>query len=124
MNKVTLVGRMTRDPEVRVLPSGKHVATFTVATDDRMAGEASLRTEYHPCVAWGQLASIIGELVAKGQLVSISGRLQTRQWDDDGGNRHWKTEVVAEAAQLLSGRKKKAFDSAIGAMAPATGRFG
>ena len=88
MNKVMLVGRLTRDPELRSLPSGKKVATFTVATNDfRGGGE---RTEYHPCVAWDRLAEICGQFLSKGQLVDLEGRLQTRQWDDDAGKRQSK----------------------------------
>jgi single-strand DNA-binding protein len=107
MNKVMLVGRLTRDPELRSLPSGKHVATFTVATNDfRGGGE---RTEYHPCVSWDRLAEICGQFLSKGQLVDVEGRLQTRQWDDDAGKRHWKTEVVVASLEMLSGRSKKEY---------------
>ena len=84
MNKVMLVGRLTRDPELRSLPSGKHVATFTIATNEFRGGNAE-RTEYHPCVAWDRLAEITGQFLSKGQLVDVEGRLQTRQWDDDAG---------------------------------------
>jgi single-strand DNA-binding protein len=106
MNRVMLVGRLTRDPELRSLPSGKPVATFTVATNDyRSAGNE--RTEYHACVAWDRLAEICGQFVTKGQLVDVEGRLQTRQWDDDAGKRHWKTEVVVSSLEMLSGRAKK-----------------
>ena len=84
MNKVLLVGRLTRDPELRSLPSGKHVATFTIATNEYRGGNNE-RTEYHPCVAWDRLAEITGQFLSKGQLVDVEGRLQTRQWDDDAG---------------------------------------
>ena len=87
MNKVMLVGRLTRDPELRALPSGKHVATFTIATNEYRGGGNAERTEYHPCVAWHRLAEITGQFLSKGQLVDIEGRLQTRQWDDDAGKR-------------------------------------
>ncbi|MBA2631519.1 MAG: single-stranded DNA-binding protein [Chloroflexi bacterium] len=87
MNKVMLVGRLTRDPELRSLPSGKHVATFTVATNEYRGGNGE-RTEYHPCVAWDRLAEICGQFLTKGQLVDVEGRLQTRQWDDDAGKGH------------------------------------
>jgi single-strand DNA-binding protein len=108
MNKVMLVGRLTRDPELRSLPSGKHVATFTVATNEFRGGNAE-RTEYHPCVAWDRLAEICGQFLSKGQLVDVEGRLQTRQWDDDAGKRHWKTEVVVASLEMLSGRSKKEY---------------
>ena len=110
MNKVLLVGRLTRDPELRSLPSGKHVATFTIATNEYRSGKDE-RTEYHPCVAWDRLAEITGQFLSKGQLVDIEGRLQTRQWDDDAGKRHWKTEIVANHVEMLSGRKKKDYEA-------------
>jgi single stranded DNA-binding protein len=82
------------------------LTTFTVATNDyRSAGNE--RTEYHACVAWDRLAEICGQFVSKGQLVDVEGRLQTRQWDDDAGRRHWKTEIVVSSLEMLSGRAKK-----------------
>jgi single-strand DNA-binding protein len=109
MNKVFLVGRLTRDPELRSLPSGKPVANFTVATNEYRGGGAGERTEYHNCVAWDRLAEVCGQFLSKGQLVDIEGRLQTRQWDDDAGVRHWKTEIVVLALEMLSGRGKKEY---------------
>jgi len=109
MNKVMLVGRLTRDPEMRALPSGKHVANFTIATNEYRGTGAEERTEYHAIVAWDRLAEICGQFLGKGQLVDLDGRLQTRQWDDDAGKRHWKTEVVANSLEMLSGRGKKEY---------------
>jgi single-strand DNA-binding protein len=109
MNKVLLVGRLTRDPELRTLPSGKHVTTFSVATNEYRGQNAGERTEYHSVVAWDRLAEICGQFLGKGQLVDLEGRLKTRQWDDDAGKRHWKTEVVVSSLEMLSGRGKKEY---------------
>ena len=94
MNKVFLVGRLTRDPELRSLPSGKPVANFVVATNEYRGGGAGERTEYHNCVAWDRLAEVCGQFLSKGQLIDIEGRLQTRQWDDDAGVRQWCTRAA------------------------------
>ena len=108
MNKVMLVGRLTRDPELRTLPSGKPLATFVIATNEYRASGGE-RTEYHNVIAWDRLAEICGQFLSKGQLVDIEGRIQTRQWGDDAGLRHWKTEVVANSLEMLSGRGKKEY---------------
>jgi single-strand DNA-binding protein len=109
MNKVMLVGRLTRDPELRSLPSGKPVATFTIATNDYRGSATGEKAEFHACVAWDRLAEICGQFLSKGQLVDVEGRLQTRQWDDDAGKRHWRTEVVVSQLEMLSGRAKKEY---------------
>ena len=105
MNRVVLTGRLTRNPETRSLASGKTVTTFSVATNDYRGGTE--KAEYHPIVTWDRLAEICGQFLAKGSLVSIEGRLQTRQWEDDAKVRHWKTEIVASAVEMLSGKRKK-----------------
>ena len=110
MNKVLLTGRLTRDPEMRSLASGKVVTTFTVASNEFIGGGKE-KAEYHPVVTWDRLAEIAGRYLGKGQQVAIEGRLQTRSWDDDRGARHWKTEVVAAHVEMLSGRKKKDYEA-------------
>ena len=110
MNKVLLTGRLTRDPEMRSLASGKVVTTFTVASNV-FVGAGKEKAEYHPVVTWDRLAEIAGRYLGKGQQVAIDGRLQTRSWDDDKGARHWKTEVVAAHVEMLSGRKKKDYEA-------------
>ena len=110
MNKVLLTGRLTRDPEMRSLASGKNVTTFTVASNEFIGGGRE-KAEYHPVVTWDRLAEIAGTYLGKGQQVAIEGRLQTRSWDDDRGARHWKTEVVASHVEMLSGRRKKDYEA-------------
>ncbi len=124
MNQVVLTGRLTRDPESRQLASGKTVTTFSVATNDYRGG--SEKSEYHPVVTWDRLAEICGQYLGKGQLVSIIGRLQTRQWEDDAKARHWKTEIVASSVEMLSGKRKKdyAAESAADALAAQAAAMG
>ena len=105
MNRVLLTGRLTRDPELRTLASGKTVTQFSIATNDYRGGKEL--SEYHSIVTWDRLAEICGQYLGKGQLVALEGRLQTRQWEDDKKLRHWKTEIVAAQLEMLSGRRKK-----------------
>ncbi len=115
MNRVLIAGRLTRDPEMRKLASGKTVTQFAVATNDYRSGAE--KTEYHNVVTWDRLAEICGQYLGKGQQVAIEGRLQTRSWDDDQGKRHWKTEVVASHVEMLSGRRKKDYEAESSAQA-------
>jgi single-strand DNA-binding protein len=117
MNRVLLTGRLTRDPEMRKLASGKTVTQFAIATNDYRGGTE--KAEYHNVVTWDRLAEICGQYLGKGQLVALEGRLQTRQWEDDAKARHWKTEIVANSVEMLSGRRKKdyAAESAAEALA-------
>ena len=110
MNKVLITGRLTRDPEMRGLASGKNVTTFTVASNEFIGGGKE-KAEYHAIVAWDRLAEIAGRYLGKGQQVAIEGRLQTRSWDDERGMRHWKTEIVASHVEMLSGRRKKDYEA-------------
>jgi single-strand DNA-binding protein len=118
MNRVIVSGRMTNDPELRYLASGTGVAQFIVATNERRDESAQLpveRQESVPVVVWDRLGIICGEVLSKGTQVLIEGRLQTRQWDDDRGSRHWKTEVVATSVEILSSpAKRREFDKALG----------
>ncbi len=105
MNRVLLTGRLTRDPEMRTLASGKAVTQFSLATNDYRGGTE--KAEYHAIVTWDRLAEVCAQYLGKGQMVAIEGRIQTRQWEDDKKSRHWKTEIVANTVEMLSGRRKK-----------------
>jgi single-strand DNA-binding protein len=109
VNKVLLTGRLTRDPETRQLASGKTLTSFNVATNE-YRGQGEERAEYHSVVTWDRLAEVCGEYLAKGSQVAVDGRIQTRQWEDDRGVRHWKTEIVALHVEMLSGRRKKDYE--------------
>lgn len=105
LNKVMLIGNLGRDPETRHTPSGTPVANFTLATNESFndkSGNRQDRTEWHRIVAWGKLAEICGQYLNKGKQVYIEGRLQTRQWEDQQGQRRQTTEVVANNMIMLS----------------------
>ena len=106
INKVILIGRLGRDPEVRYTPDGTAVANFSIATSDewrdKESGEKRERTEWHRIVAWRKLGELCGEYLAKGRQVYIEGKLQTRDWQDKDGNKRYTTEIVASDVQFLS----------------------
>jgi single-strand DNA-binding protein len=107
VNRVFLIGRLGRDPEIRHTTSGSAVANFSIATDERWTdneGNRQTRTEWHNIVAWRKLAEICGQYLRKGRLVFIEGRIQTREWDDRDGNKRRTTEIVASNMQMLGGR--------------------
>jgi single-strand DNA-binding protein len=106
VNKAILIGRLGRDPEMRTTGSGTAVCNFTMATDegyrDKASGEWQKRTEWHRIVAWARLAEQCSNLLSKGKLVYIEGRLQTREWNDRDGNKRTTTEVVANVMRILT----------------------
>jgi single-strand DNA-binding protein len=109
VNKVILVGRLGRDPEVRYTPSGTAVANFSIATSEQWTnkdGEKQERTEWHKIVAWRRLGEICGEYLHKGSQIYIEGRLQTRDWEDRDGNKRYTTEVIAQTMQMLGSADK------------------
>lgn len=104
LNKAMIIGRLTRDPEVRTTPTGTTVANFSVATNFKWkdaSGNQQDQTEYHDIVAWRKLAEIIGQYVKKGSKIYIEGRLQTRSWDDQQGNKKYRTEIIADNMIML-----------------------
>jgi len=107
INKAILVGRLGGDPEVRYTQSGDAVANFTVATNRKWKsqdGEMQEHTEWHRVVAFRRLGEICGEYLSKGSLVYIEGRIQTRQWEDQNGNKRYTTEIVAFEMKMLDSR--------------------
>jgi len=107
LNKVMIIGNLGRDPEMRYTPSGKPVTSFSLASSRTWVsadGERREETEWFNVVAWGNLAEICNQHLMKGQQVYIEGRLQTRCWEDDNGQRHFRTEVVANEMIVLGSR--------------------
>lgn len=104
INKVIIVGRLGGEPEVKAVSPNQTVTRFTVATseswNDKM-GNKQERTEWHRIVAWGKLAEICGKFLQKGRQVYVEGRIQTRQWEDQQGQKRYTTEIVANTVQFL-----------------------
>jgi single-strand DNA-binding protein len=100
VNKAIIVGRLTRDPEVRTTPSGQTVTNFSLATSTKWKGQdgqQNEKTEFHNIVAWGKRGEVIGQYVVKGQELFVEGRLETRSWDDkDTGKKMYRTEIILD----------------------------
>ena len=105
MNKVVLIGRLTRDPELRYTQSGKAFATFTLAVDRRFRRQAEQNgqptADFIPCMAWDKLAEIIGNNLAKGRRVGVEGRLQTRTYEAQDGSKRSAFDVVLDELEFL-----------------------
>jgi single-strand DNA-binding protein len=108
LNKVTLIGNLGADPEVRYMPAGDAVANITLATSrrwkDKQTGERKEATEWHRVVFYRRLAEIAGEYLKKGSQVYIEGRLQTRKWQGQDGQDRYTTEIIAEEMHMLGSR--------------------
>ncbi len=102
LNKVTLYGNLTRDPEVKALPGGQQVASFGLATNrsfKNKEGQQQEQTEFHNIVAFGRTAEVMGQYLKKGRPAYIEGRIQTRSWDKDG-QKQYRTEIVVDTFQF------------------------
>ncbi len=107
VNKVILVGNLGKNPEMRYTQGGAAVANMTLATTERYtdkSGQKQEQTEWHRIVAFGKLAEICGQYLTKGRQVYFEGRIQTRQWQDQQGQKRYTTEIVATNMQMLGGR--------------------
>lgn len=112
VNKVILVGNLGSDPELRHTQSGTTVVNFRVATNEvftNKSGEKTERTEWHRIVAFGRLAEICGQYLNKGKQVYLEGRLQTRDWEDQSGNKRYTTEIVANQMVMLGRAGDKSY---------------
>jgi len=107
LNKVMIIGRLTRDPEVRTTPQGVNVTSFGLATNfiwTNASGERQEKVEYHNVVAWRKLGEICAQYLKKGRRVYIEGRLETRSWEDQTGVKKYRTEIVADNMIMLDSR--------------------
>ena len=118
VNKAILIGRLGRDPEMRYTGGGTPVCNFSLATDESYtdkAGQRQKKTEWHNIVAWGKLAEQCTNLLGKGKLAYVEGRLQTREWNDRDGNKRRTTEIVINRMRILTPRGDPALDIEAGA---------
>ena len=118
LNKVLLIGNVGKDPEIRHLQGGASVATITLATSERYKdrnGESRELTEWHTIIAWRQLADLAENYIRKGSQIFVEGRIRSRSWDDQNGQKRYVTEIQADSIQLLGRRG----DNAAPAPAPA-----
>jgi len=104
LNKVMIIGNLTRDPESRTTPNGVNVTSFGVATNFTWRdpqGNSQEKVEYHNVVAWRKLGEICAQYLKKGRKVYVEGRLQTRDWQDQAGMKHYRTEIIATDMVML-----------------------
>lgn len=109
LNKVMLIGNLTRDPELRYTPSGAAVASFSIATNRswrKEDGSQQEETEFHNIVAWSKLGEICAQYLTKGKKVYVEGRLQTRKWTTQDGQEKQKTEIVIEDMMMLGDKRE------------------
>lgn len=108
LNRATLIGNVTHDPEVRSTSDGTQVCNFSVATNmiwKDQQGNKQERAEYHNIVAWRKLAEICAQFLTKGRKIYVEGRLQTRSWEDQSGVKRYRTEIIADNMILLDSRR-------------------
>ena len=109
MNKIMLIGRLTKDPELRYTQSGTAVASFTLAVDRRFSNQNGEReTDFINCVAWNKSAEFVANYFHKGKQMALEGRLQVRSYDGNDGQRRWVTEVVAEQIEFVGSKSDNA----------------
>lgn len=105
MNKCYIIGRLTKDPEVRYTQSGTPVATFTLAVDRRVAKDKDKEADFIPCVVWGKMADgVVKNYCNKGKQVAVEGRIQVRSYDAKDGTKRYVTEVIVNELELLGGK--------------------
>ena len=106
MNKIVLIGRTTKDCELRATATGKQVASFTLAVDrDFKNAQGEREADFLPCVVWGKLADVCEKYVTKGKQLAVAGRVQTRNYEDKDGQRRYITEIIVSDLQVLGSRQ-------------------
>jgi single-strand DNA-binding protein len=111
VNKVILIGNLGSDPEVKTTPQGAQVANFSLATSeswtDKASGEKKEKAEWHRLVLWRRLAEVAGQYLKKGAKIYIEGKLETRSWEDQSGQKRYTTEVIVDKLEMLGGDRQQ-----------------
>ena len=108
MNKIIVLGRLTKDPEIRYTPSQKVVASFTLAVDRPFTTPDGKReADFIPVVVWGKAAELVGNSCAKGHRLLVEGRLQIRNFDAKDGTKHWVTEIISQNIEFIERKEQK-----------------
>ena len=114
LNKVMLIGRLGNDPELKTISTGSNVCNFSVATSERWKdkeGQKQEKTDWHRVVVWGRQAELCSKYLAKGRQVYLEGRLQTRSWEDQQGQKRYTTEIVVNVVQFLSSSQQQGYQA-------------
>lgn len=106
VNNVVLIGRLTKDIELRMTPSGNSVASFTLAVNRDFAKEGQQDTDFILCQAWNKTAELMNEYLHKGSMIAVQGRLSVREYQDKNGDKKWSTEVVVNSVQFLEPKQQ------------------
>jgi single-strand DNA-binding protein len=121
VNKVILIGNLGANPEMRFTPGGQAVANLRIATTERWTdrnGQRQEATEWHRVVLWGKQAEVAGQYLQKGRQVYIEGRIRTRQWQDQSGQKRYTTEIVGTSMQMIGGRGERSMEEGTPATVP------
>lgn len=127
VNKVIVLGRLGADPEIKNISSNQTVARLSLATSENWTdreGQKQERTEWHRIVVWGKLAELCGKYLTKGRQIYVEGRLQTRSWEDQQGQKRYTTEIVANTVQFLGGANETSRDNSQASASGAHENFG
>ncbi len=108
MNKAILVGRLTKDPELKSTPSGVMVCSFVVACDRRYTQDGERQADFINCIAWRQTAEFISRYFKKGERIALEGTIQTRSWQDNNGYKHYVTEIVVDNVEFAQSKSATA----------------
>ena len=114
MNRIVLIGRLTKDPELRYTQSGTAVCNFTLAVNRAYVRDGEQTADFVPCQVWGKSAENCAKYLAKGRQAAVDGRLQIRSYEDKEGTRRWVTEVVAERVEFLGSGKSESREEEFG----------